>query len=145
LYQSYISDDGVMFIRHYGAYEGAETFTAALSTLESAPGVGQLKGICVDVRELTHATLDDSDRARGLFLLRKLESYNQDISLISKVAITNPEAVDVNNTLVERNQRVKAAIFGFAMFKTVFSEPDALGILGLPVDYRIEFSAERDE
>ena len=145
MYQSYISDDGVMFIRHYGAYEGAETFTAALSTFESAPGVGQLKGICVDVRELTHATLDDSDRARGLFLLRKLESYNQDISLISKVAITNPEAVDVNNTLVERNQRVKAAIFGFAMFKTVFSEPDALGILGLPVDYRIEFSAERDE
>jgi len=145
LYQSYISDDGVMFIRHYGAYEGAETFTAALSTLESAPGVGQLKGICVDVRELTHATLDDSDRARGLFLLRKLESYNQDISLISKVAIINPEAVDVNNTLVERNQRVKAAIFGFVMFEMVFSEPDALGILGLPVDYRIEFSAERDE
>lgn len=145
MYQSYISDDGVMFIRHYGAYEGAETFTAALSTLESAPGVGQLKGICVDVRELTHATLDDSDRARGLFLLRKLESYNQDISLISKVAITNPEAVDVNNTFVERNQRVKAAIFGFVMFEMVFSEPDALGILGLPVDYRIEFSAERDE
>ncbi len=145
MYQSYISDDGVMFIRHYGAYEGAETFTAALSTLESAPGVGQLKGICVDVRELTHATLDDSDRARGLFLLRKLESYNQDISLISKVAIINPEAVDVNNTLVERNQRVKAAIFGFVMFEMVFSEPDALGILGLPVDYRIEFSAERDE
>lgn len=145
MYQSYISDDGVMFIRHYGAYEGAETFTAALSTLESAPGVGQLKGICVDVRELTHATLDDSDRARGLFLLCKLESYNQDISLISKVAIINPEAVDVNNTLVERNQRVKAAIFGFVMFEMVFSEPDALGILGLPVDYRIEFSAERDE
>ena len=142
MYQSYISDDGVMFIRHYGAYEGAETFTAALSTLESAPGVGQLKGICVDVRESTHATLDDSDRARGVFLLRKLESYNQDISLISKVAITNPEAADINKILVERNQRVKAAIFGFVMFEMVFSEPDALGILGLPVDYRIEFSAE---
>ena len=142
MYQSYISDDGVMFIRHHGAYEGAETFTAALSTLESAPGVGQLKGICADVRESTHATLDDSDRAIGLFRLRKLESYSQDISLISKVAIINPEAVDVNNTLVERNQRVKAAIFGFVMFEMVFSEPDALGILGLPVDYRIEFSAE---
>jgi hypothetical protein len=62
--------------------------------------------------------------------------------LINKVAIINPEAVDVNNTLVERNRRVKAAIFGFAMFEMVFSEPDALGILGLPVDYRIEFSAE---
>ena len=142
MYQSYISDDGVMFIRHHGAYEGAETFTAALSTLESAPGVGQLKGICVDVRESTHVTLDDSDRARGVFLLRKLESYNQDISLISKVAITNPEAADINKILVERNQRVKAAIFGFVMFEWVFSEPDALGILGLPVDYRIEFSAE---
>ena len=142
MYQSYISDDGVMFIRHHGAYEGAETFTAALSTLESAPGVGQLKGICVDVRESTHVTLDDSDRARGVFLLRKLESYNQDISLISKVAITNPEAADINKILVERNQRVKAAIFGFVMFEMVFSEPDALGILGLPVDYRIEFSAE---
>ena len=142
MYQSYISDDGVMFIRHYGAYEGAEAFTAALSTLESAPGVGQLKGICVDVRESTHVTLDDSDRARGIFLLRKLESYNQDISLISKVAITNPEAADINKILVERNQRVKAAIFGFVMFEMVFSEPDALGILGLPVDYRIEFSAE---
>lgn len=134
-----------MFIRHYGAYEGAEIATAVLNTLESAPGVGQLKGICVDVRESTHATLDDSDRAIGLLFLRKLESYSQDFSLISKVAIINPEAVDVNNTLVERNRRVKAAIFGFAMFKKVFSEPDALGILGLPVDYRIEFSAERDE
>ena len=145
MYQSYISDDGVMFIRHHGAYEGAETFTAALSTLESAPGVGQLKGICVDVRESTHATLDDSDRAIGLFFLRKLESYSQDFSLISKVAIINPEAVDVNNTLVERNRRVKAAIFGFALFQTVSSEPDAFDILGLPVGYRIEFSAERDE
>jgi hypothetical protein len=115
--------------------------SAALSTLESAPGVGQLKGICIDVRESTHATLDDSDRER-VFLLRKLESYSQDISLINKVAIINPEAVDVNNILVERNRRVKAAIFGFAMFEMVFSEPDALGILGLPVDYRIEFSAE---
>ena len=142
MYQSYISDDGVMFIRHYGAYEGAEIATAVLNTLESAPGVGQLKGICVDVRESTHATLDDSDRAIGLFRLRKLESYNQDISLISKVAITNPEAADINKILVERNQRVKAAIFGFVMFEMVFSEPDALCILGLPVDYRIEFSAE---
>ena len=145
MYQSYISDDGVMFIRHYGAYEGAEIATAVLNTLESAPGVGQLKGICADVRESTHATLDDSNRAIGLFLLRKLESYSQDISLISKVAIINPEAAVVNNTLVERNRRVKAAIFGFAFYQTVSSEPDAFDILGLPVGYRIEFSAERDE
>lgn len=33
MYQYYISDESILFVRHYGSYERAEGFTAILSTL----------------------------------------------------------------------------------------------------------------
>jgi hypothetical protein len=139
MYQAYISNDSIMFIRHYGTYEGAESATAILSTLELNPIATQVKGVFFDVREVTDVSLEDTDRAQKAFLLRKLASYGQKVSLASLVAVVNPENVVANKTLAERNRRVKGAIFDFETIKGVYSVPEALKILGLPADYCIEY------
>ncbi|MEJ6703049.1 MAG: hypothetical protein QNL15_02550 [Pseudomonadales bacterium] len=68
-----------MFIRHYGKFEGAESFNALLATLASNPGAAQLKAVCFDCRAVTEATLEDSDRANDYYLLKKLASYGQNV------------------------------------------------------------------
>jgi hypothetical protein len=143
MHQSYISDDLLVFIRLYGILEGAEGFKALLSTLESNPTATQLKGVCFDARAATHQTLDDTDRANGSFLASILASYGQDINSLCLVGIFNPENVSVNKIILERNERFVTPLVGPKAFQVVYSVPDALKALGLPVDYCIEYPPEK--
>ena len=52
MYQSYISDDNILFVRHYGTFVGAETLTAILHALESHVPNARLKGLYVDFRDV---------------------------------------------------------------------------------------------
>jgi hypothetical protein len=141
--QSYISDDLIAFIRLYGILEGAAGFMALLSTLESNPPVVQLKGVCFDARAATHVTLHDSDRANGSFLASILARYGQDINSLCLVAIFNPENVSVNKVILERIERLATPILGPKAIQVVYSVPDALKALCLPVDYCIEYPPEK--
>jgi hypothetical protein len=143
MYQSYISDDLLAFIRLYGIVEGAEAYEALLSTIKSHPPTAQLKGVCFDLRAATHVTLVDSDRAKGSFLTSVLASYGQDINSLCLVDILNPENVSVNKIILKRIERVATPILGPKAIQVVYSVPEALKALGLPVDYCIEYPPEK--
>ena len=102
MYQSYIADD-IMFIRHYDKFEGAESFSAVLSTLASNAPNGQLKGVLFDFRDVTYATLDNSDRAYGEIFVRKLKHYGQDMSLIRIVSVYDSENAALFDMVTDRN------------------------------------------
>ena len=142
MYQSYIGDD-IMFIRHYEKFEGAESFSAVLSTLASNAPNGQLKGVLFDFRDVTYATLNNSDRAYGEIFVRKLEHYGQDISLIRIVSVYDPENAALFDMVTDRNQRLSIKMIDLQNFQRVFSHPAALEILGLPADYCIEYPTEK--
>jgi hypothetical protein len=143
MYQSYISDEGILFIRHYGTYEGAEGFIAILNTLESNPTAAQLKGVCLDQSAVTAVTLHDSDSAYGHFLLSEIMSYDQEINPVCIVRIINPENVAVNEGIAERNKRLTSHLIDLENIYLVSSVPEALKMLGLPVDYGIEYPPEK--
>ena len=63
MYQSYISDDNILFVRHYGTFVGAETLTAILHALESHVPNARLKGLYVDFRDVNDCLLYTSDAA----------------------------------------------------------------------------------
>jgi hypothetical protein len=143
MYQSYISDESILFVRHYGSYEGAEGFTAILSTLESYPNAAQLKGVCLDASAVTAVTLHDTDRAYGTHFLSKLVSYGQDINSACIVRVINPDNVAVNEMIVERNQRLTSHLINLETIYLVYNLSAALTELGLPVDYCIDYPAEK--
>jgi hypothetical protein len=142
MYQSYIDDD-IMFIRHYGKFEGAESLAATLSTLESNAPNGQLKGVLFDFRDVTYATLDNSDRAYGEFLASELKHYGQDISLVRIVSVYDPENTALFDMVTDRNQRLSLQRTDLQNFRRIYSHPEALEILGLPADYCIEYPPEK--
>ena len=139
MYQAYVSDDGILFPRHFDRYVGAEVFVASLEVLAGRPQKTKPKGMCIDLSGVTHATLDDSDRALGAFMQRKIQSYGMDLSRLQIVRIYNPENVAVNKMLLERDVRVAAPFFDLDAIVNVESLPEALKVLGLPADYRVEY------
>jgi hypothetical protein len=143
MYQSYISDESILFVRHYGTYEGAEGFTAVLSTLKSYPNVTQLKAVCSDFSAVTAVTLHDTDRAYGTYLIGELTSYGQDVNSVFFVRVINPDNVAVNEMIAERNRRLTSHLIDLEAICQVYNLPDALKELGLPVDYCIEYPAEK--
>ena len=143
IYQAHINEDDIMFIRHYGKFEGAESFNALLATLASNPGAAQLKAVCFDCRAVTEATLEDSDRANDYYLLKKLASYGQNVYNFKLIRVIDAENVVVNNILRERNRRVAKASANFESFDEVLSMSDGLKALALPADYCIEYPTEK--
>jgi hypothetical protein len=143
IYQAYINEDDIMFIRHYGKFEGAESFNALLATLASNPGAAQLKAVCFDYRAVTEATLEDSDRANDYYLLKKLASYGQNVYNFKLIRVIDAENVVVNDILRERNRRVAKASANFESFDEVLSMSDGLKALALPADYCIEYPTEK--
>ena len=143
IYQAYINEDDIMFIRHYGKFEGAESFNALLATLASNPGAAQLKAVCFDYRAVTEATLEDSDRANDYYLLKKLTSYGQNVYNFNLVRVIDAANVVVNDILRERNRRVANASANLESFDEVFSMSDGLKALALPADYCIEYPTEK--
>ena len=139
MYQAYVSDDGILFTRHFDRYVGAEVFVASLEILTGVSQKRKPKGMCIDLSGVTHATLDDSDRALGAFMQRKIQSYGMDLSRLQIVRIYNPENVAVNKMLLERDVRVAAPFFDLDAIINVESLPEALKVLGLPADYRVEY------
>ena len=62
-----------------------------------------------------------------------------DLSRLQIVRIYNPENVAVNKMLLERDVRVAAPFFDLDAIINVESLPEALKVLGLPADYRVEY------
>ena len=144
IYQPYISDEGIIFVRHYGTCEGAEGFTALLSALESTPNIPKINGVLLDTRAVIDMSLEDTDRANASFLMKKLQSYGQMTTSVTPVLIYDPENVRVTKILLERDQRVSDPIADLLTIQRVSNPADALKILGLPADYRIEHPPEED-
>ncbi|MFT5335958.1 MAG: hypothetical protein ACI9GB_003882 [Halioglobus sp.] len=138
MYQSCIAND-IMFIRHYGTFKGAESLVALISTLESNAPNDQLKGVLFDFRDVTYATLANSDRAYGEIFASELERYGQDISLPLIVSVYDPENVALFDIVTDRNQRLSLPVNGSLNFRRIYSHPEALEILGLPAGYCIEY------
>ena len=142
MYQSYISDEDILFVRHYGCYDGAEACAAVLSTLAANPNAARLKAVCFDLIDVTSVTLEDTDRAYASFFLQKLASYNQGVSGMLFVRVLDPVNVVINELIDERDQRLNRHLFNLENVANVHSVPDALKALGLPTDYRIEYPAK---
>ena len=142
MYQSYISGEGIVFARHYGHFEGAEGFKAFLSALEANPPVTQLQAVCVDLRDVTAATLEDSDRANVTFFKRQFARYGQQLDSMLLVRVKNAKSVAINKIFLERDARTAGPFLDLGAAVTVYSAPEALEVLGLPADYRIEYPAK---
>ena len=142
MYQSYISDEDILFVRHYGCYDGAEACAAVLSTLAANPNAARLKAVCFDLIDVTSVTLEDTDRAYASFFLQKLASYNQGVSGMLFVRVFDPVNVVINELIDERDQRLNRHLFNLENVANVHSVPDALKALGLPADYRSEYPAK---
>jgi hypothetical protein len=68
MYQGYFSDEAILFVRHYGDYEGAEGFEALESVLAANPPPAvQTRVVCIEFRAVTAVTVDDTDRANVTF------------------------------------------------------------------------------
>ena len=91
MYQSYISDDNILFVRHYGTFVAAETLTAILHALGSHVPNARLKGLYVDLRDVNDVSLEDTDGAFGDYFRRRLASYGQDFRSMSTAKSHNPE------------------------------------------------------
>ncbi|MFT7472505.1 MAG: hypothetical protein ACI8XU_002403 [Kiritimatiellia bacterium] len=139
MYESYISDEEIIFVRHYGTFRGAESLAAILSTFESNPPKSQIKGAFFDLRDVTSADLSDTDRAYGSFFTDKLSSYGQSMNLDNIVSIYDPENVELFATMSERNKRLSGRFMDIDNMQRVYSLPEALKILGLPADYCIKY------
>jgi len=142
MYAAYISDEDILFTRHYGKYEGAEACAAVLSTLAANPNAARLKAVCIDLSAVTSVTLENTDRAYGSFFLRELERFNQDIKSTRVVRVMGPLNYAVNEMIAERNQRITSHLVNLETLVTVYSVPEGLKALGLPIDYRIEYPAK---
>ena len=143
MYAAYISDEDILFTRHYGKYEGAEGFVAILSVLAENPNAARLKAVCIDLSAVTSVTLENTDRAYASFFLQKLESYNQGVSGTLIVRVHDPVNVVLNEPIAGRDQRLNRHIFDLETIAKVYSMPEALKILGLPADYRVEYPLEK--
>jgi hypothetical protein len=139
MYESYVSDEDMLFIRHYGAFKGAETLAAILSTFASNPPKSQIKAALFDFRDATSADLSDTDRAYGSFFTDQLFSYGQSMNLDNIVSVYDPENVELLATMSERNKRLSARFMNIDTMQRVYSLPEALKILGLPADYCIKY------
>ena len=142
MYAAYISDEDILFTRHYGKYEGAEACAAVLSTLAANPNAARLKAVCIDLSAVTSVTLENNDRAYGSFFLRELERFNQDIKSTRVVRVMGPLNYAVNEMIAERNQRITSHLVNLETLVTVYSVPEGLKALGLPIDYCIEYPAK---
>ena len=143
MYQAYVSDEGILFIRHFDNYMGAEAFTACLKTLENKTPATSLKAVCIDLTDVTSVTLDDTDRALSAFMLRKIQSYGLDVDSLLIVRVYKAENLTVNKTMQERDARVAESIFDLDAIVHVHSLSEALKVLGLPDDYQVEYPPEK--
>ena len=96
MHQGYISEEGILFTRHYGIYKSAEIIVAMKNVLQDNPLVGQLKGVCFDVSAVTAASLNDTDRAYGAIAARDVASYGLELGSLTVVRVHDPENVAVN-------------------------------------------------
>ena len=143
MYAAYISDEDILFTRHYGKYEGAEACAAVLSTLAANPNAARLKAVCLNLSAVTSVTLESTDRAYASFFLQKLESYNQGVSGTLIVRVHDPVNVVLNEPIAGRDQRLNRHIFDLETIAKVYSMPEALKILGLPADYQVEYPPKK--
>ena len=143
MHQGYISDERIFFSRHYGDFDGGEGFKAFLSALEANPSAAQIKAVCFDLRDVTSVTLDETDRANGAFFKRKFAELGQQAESISVLRLYDPENVAINEILYERESRIRSPyLVNLETLVTVYSVPEGLKALGLPIDYCIEFPAK---
>ncbi len=143
MYQSYISDDNILFVRHYGTFVGAETLTAILHALESHVPNARLKGLYVDFRDVNDVSLDDTDGAFGDYFRRRLASYGQDFRSMCIVRVIEAESMEVNEAFSERTRRLQRGFPNVKNIQNVNSVADAKKALGLSVDYSIEYPLEK--
>ena len=143
MYQACVSDEGILFIRHFDNFVGAEVFSAALNTLKNYPNAAALKAVCIDLTDVTNVTLNDTDRALGAFMLRKIQSYGLDVDSLLIVRVYKAENLTVNKTMQERDARVAESIFDLDAIVHVHSLSEALKVLGLPDDYQVEYPPEK--
>ena len=143
MYQACVSDEGILFIRHFDNFVGAEVFSAALNTLKNYPNAAALKAVCIDLTDVTSVTLDDTDRALSAFMLRKIQSYGLDVDSLLIVRVYKAENLTVNKTMQERDARVAESIFDLDAIVHVHSLSEALKVLGLPDDYQVEYPPEK--
>lgn len=143
MYQSYISDDNILFVRHYGTFVGAETLTAILHALGSHVPNARLKGLYVDLRDVNDVSLEDTDGAFGDYFRRRLASYGQDFRSMCIVRVIEAESMEVNEAFSERTRRLQRGFPNVKNLQNVNSVADAKKALGLSVDYSIEYPLEK--
>jgi|TARA_B110000908_G_scaffold96744_1_gene114315 hypothetical protein len=143
MYQGYFSDEDILFVRHYGDYEGAEGLEAIASALEANPPTVQINAVCIDFRAVTAVSLDDTDRANVNFYKRRFESYGQRLGSFLLVRVYEEENVAINKVLRERDERTAGSFLDLDAIVEVYNVPDALKALGLPADYRVKYPSEK--
>jgi hypothetical protein len=143
MYQGYFTDEDILFVRHYGNFEGSEGLEAIASILEANPPAAQVVAVCIDYRPVTAATLFDTDRANVNLFARHFESYGQRLGSFLLVRIYEEENVAINKVLRERDERTAGFFLDKNSIVEVYNLPDALKALGLPADYRVEYPPEK--
>ena len=136
---------GCLFMQHFGPFVGAEIQQAILEAFKQVPK-DLRSGCCrifVDLRDVTHATMDDSDRAKLTHTLRALAGLinvpasgsKSLLETIKVVRVMNPD----NPCTPILNQRLEAQLHSFSAASAVDGIIEGFAYLGLPTDYQVQY------
>ena len=137
---------GALFVRHFGQLSGAESQFAVVRAFEMM-SIEHRRGcsrVLLDVREVTHATVEETDRAMSSRTERALATLigagEKDLRrVLQKLIFTC--VMDPDNPctaiLLERIKRGSASIWGG--LTVVSNLAEGLACLGLPTDLPVEY------
>jgi hypothetical protein len=99
---SYSDELGVLFLKHYDEFVGAEAARAIVAVNETLLKQQKIRfnEVCLDLREVTKSTLNDSDRSFAIMTLNSL--VNRDLRIATIITSSNPATAN----LLERIRRV---------------------------------------
>lgn len=137
----YDSELGVLFIRHFGYFVGADaTETVMRIARTSSMQIRQsIKGILFDFRDVEHATLANSDRAYSEQSIARMNRAFPQFWEI-RVARLLGQNTSVRQVFEERERRMRAnAGIEGEHHRSFDKEAEAFEHLGIPADYRIPY------
>ena len=129
-----------LFIKIYN-YEGAVIVRACVEVMEKMQRtqVEALAFMVVDFREVSSASLRDSDAALHVPLFNKIVGFGADYSSIHFVCILDPANAN-NEIILERLNRVKSFYKGIPEQPSAFySWRDAMDQIGAPHNYIVGY------
>jgi len=140
MYQYYHNPNyDLLVIRHFNDFIGAESTKSLIKVTQFLPQkhIKRLKHIIIDFRQVSSATLYDTDRALHSLLHAQLAHLPSNLKLVRLYDKANPAteilAERVTRTLEQITKDILSPIEHFS----VYSERDVLALLDIPKEMLI--------